>query len=268
MTGQTLDRNPAGALILIIPVAFAIVVICQLWPVLLGLATLIVSWKFWEEHQWRKWCADINPYFNNLVQESRGYLTPIDLSVKANITANAAKSFLARKSSEYGTEPKQLHDQGLVYYFPTASALGRIFDDSEPYNDVETESGITAKELGRIFDDSDPNNGSLDNSPNISNSSQGIDSPSASKVANTVSFKEITQLAKQTAAHSSDSSQAVAIKLNQADLAKRLDVNSSTVGRQKNKSESDFAMWSQSRDPEGTVWKYLEKSNEFVSVDS
>ena len=261
MTGQVVDRNPAGALILIIPVAFAIVIVCQLWPVLLALATLIVSWKFWENYQWRKWCAEINPYFNNLVKESRGYLTPVDLSVNANISANAAKSFLARKSSEYGTEPRQFEDKGLVYYFPTASALGRIFDDSDLYEDLEPESGITAKELGRIFDDSEPNNNNLI-------SSQAINSSSDSKVSNTVSFKEITQLAKQNVAHSSDSSQAVAIKLNQADLAKRLDVNSSTVGRQKNKSESDFAMWSQSRDPEGTVWKYLEKSNDFVSVDS
>lgn len=263
MTGQVLDRNPAGALILIIPVAFAIVVICQLWPVLLALATLIVSWKFWEDRQWRKWCAEVNPYFNNLVKESRGYLTPIDLSVNANITAKAAKVFLARKSAEYGTEPQQIEDKGLVYYFPTASALGRIFDDSEPYDNLEPESGITAKELGRIFDESDPNN---------SKSSQVIETPSVSKATNTVSFKEITQLAKQNVAHSSDSSQAIsqaiALKLNQADLAKRLDVNSSTVGRQKNKPESDFAMWSQSRDPEGTVWKYLEQSNEFVSVDS
>ncbi len=267
MTGQVLDRNPAGFLILIIPVAFAIVVICQLWPVLLALATLIVSWKFWEDHQWRKWCADINPYFNNLVKESRGYLTPIDLSVHANITAKAAKAFLARKSAEYGTEPQQLKDKGLVYYFPTASALGRIFDDSDPYSDLEPESGITAKELGRIFDESDPSK-SLVGSSNDANSSQAILNSSDSKATNTVSFKEITQLAKQNIAHASDSSQAVAIKLNQADLAKRLDVNSSTVGRQKNKSESDFAMWSQSRDPEGTVWKYLEQSNEFVSVDS
>lgn len=259
MTGQVLDRNPAGALILIIPVAFAIVVICQLWPVLLALATLIVSWKFWEDRQWRKWCAEVNPYFNNLVKESRGYLTPIDLSVNANITPKAAKVFLARKSAEYGTEPQQIEDKGLVYHFPTASALGRIFDDSEPYDDLEPESGITAKELGRIFDESDPTK---------LKSSQVIETPSAAKATNTVSFKEITQLAKQNIAHSSDSSQAVALKLNQADLAKRLDVNSSTVGRQKNKPESDFAMWSQSRDPEGTVWKYLEQSNEFVSVDS
>ncbi len=250
MTGQVLDRNSNGILVLIIPVAFAIVIICQLWPVLLGLAISIISWKVWQNYQWRKWSEQVNPYFNNLIKENRGYLTPVDLSLKANLSARAAKAFLERKSAEYGTSPHQVEDKGVVYYFPTASALGRIFDDSEPFGDFEEEDTITDSQVT-------------------------IDTSSTAQESNTVSFKEITQLAKQQQPESTtdSSTKTETVKtdvepINQAELAKRLDVNSSTVGRNKVKSEADFAMWSQSKDPEGIAWKYLEQDNEFVPLES
>ena len=247
MTGQVLDRNSNGILVLIIPIAFAVVIICQLWPVLLGLSVLIISWQAWQNYQWRKWSEQVNPYFNDLIKENRGYLTPIDLSLKANLSAKAAKAYLERKSKEYGTSPTKVEDKGIVYYFPTASALGQIFDDSEPFGELEeTESTITE-----------------------TTSQVTTSTPSATKESSTVSFKEITQLAKETASTATTESIPPEVKpLNQAELAKRLDVNSSTVGRNKGKSESDFAMWSQSKDPEGIAWKYLAKSNEFVALES
>ncbi|AFZ16502.1 hypothetical protein [Allocoleopsis franciscana] len=51
----------------------------------------------------------------------------------------------------------------------------------------------------------------------------------------------------------------------QAELAKRLDVHSSTVG--KRKSDEDFPEWSQSRDPEGVAWGYNPDSKEFVPLE-
>ena len=250
MTGQVLNRNSNGILVLIIPVAFAIVIVCQFWPVLLGLAILIVSWKAWESYQWSKWSEEVNPYFNNLIKENRGYLTPLDLSLKANLTARAAKAFLERKSAEYGTTPQKVPDKGVVYYFPTASALGRIFDDSEPFGDLEEETTADSQVI--------------------------TDNLSTVKESNTVSFKEITQLAKQESpeiateitSNTTEDSQLASKALNQAELAKRLDVNSSTVGRNKGKPEADFAMWSQSKDPEGVAWKYLAETNEFVALES
>lgn len=245
MTGQTLDRSSAGIMVLIIPLAFAIVILCKLWPLLLVLTVLIVSWKTWQNYQWQKWCQEINPYFNDLIRENRGYLTPLDLTLKANLSDRAAKAFLERKSTEYGVAPQHLQNRGLVYYFPTASALGRIFDDSEPFGDWE----------------------------------EAADSPPASttsvaKESSTPSFKEITQLAKQepneptTATATVESEQTSSQRINQAELAKRLDVNSSTVGRNKTKPESDFALWSQSKDPEGIAWQYLEATNEFVPAET
>ncbi len=251
MTGQVLDRNSNGILVLIIPAAFAIILICKLWPLLLGLTTLIISWRAWQEYQWRKWSEQVEPYFNNLIADNRGYLTPIDLSVNANLTAKAAKAFLERKSAEYGTSPKQVKDKGLVFYFPTASALGRIFDDSDPFSDEPIQDKV-----------------------DTATSQVASSTSTTAKEANPVSFKELTQLAKQEAkidsqASSTTTESASGVNaLNQAELAKRLDVNSSTVGRNKSKPESDFAIWSQSKDPEGVAWKYLAETNAFVTMES
>ena len=248
MTGQVLDRNSNGLLVLIIPLAFAIVIVCQLWPVLLGLSVIIISWKTWQNYQWRKWCQLVNPFFNDLVQENRGYLTPMDLSLKANLSSRSAKAYLERKSEEYGTKPQNIKDKGLVYYFPTASALGRIFDDSDPFGEVEEEE-VTI----------------------TSASPQPISTESTTKESSSVSFKEITQLAQEkakTATATSTLDKTEIISLNQADLAKRLDVNSSTVGRQKSKSEAEFAIWSLSKDPEGIAWKYVSSTNEFVPSET
>ncbi|HEY9832436.1 MAG TPA: hypothetical protein V6D26_17750 [Stenomitos sp.] len=52
----------------------------------------------------------------------------------------------------------------------------------------------------------------------------------------------------------------------QAELAKRLDVHSSTVG--KRKSDEDFPEWSQSRDPEGIAWGYNPETKEFVPLET
>ena len=238
MTGQTLDRNSNGILVLIIPVAFAIIVVYKFWPLLLGLAALIIAWKAWENYQWRKWSEQVNPYFNKLIRENKGYLTPLDLSVKGNLSAKAATAFLKRKSKEYGIAPKELEDRGVVYYFPTASALGSIFDESEP---LKTSTSV-APEKQTV-------------------SPATAETPAVDIATNT----ENTVAQNVTTATKSPSIETA--PLNQADLAKRLDVNSSTVGRNKVKSQADFAAWSRSRDPEDIAWQYLEESSEFVPLE-
>ena len=52
----------------------------------------------------------------------------------------------------------------------------------------------------------------------------------------------------------------------QAELAKRLDLNSSTVGRRK--SDPDFELWSMSKDPEGIAWRYDQDTKLYVAVVS
>ena len=267
MTGKVLDNGSAGALVIILPLAFGFVVLYMLWPYLLLIAALIVALKLWQNYQWQKWCGEINPYFNQLIKENQGYLTPVDLSVKANLTARAAKSFLARKSDEYGTKPKTLPEQGLVYYFPTASALGSILDDSEPEAVVNSYQ-LAAKDSNKLSvrgiaqlakQEQNEVKDTATNSPSSSvaqlTRAESPQSTATIEPESETDSSTINQTASNDAGHS----------LIQAELAKRLDLNSSTIGRRK--SDPDFPEWSQSKDPEGIAWKYEPETKLYVKVN-
>lgn len=267
MTGKVLDNGSAGVLVLILPFAFGFVILYQLWPFLLLLATLIVVYRIWQNIQWQKWCDDINPYFNQLIKDNRGYLTPVDLSVKANLTARDAKIFLSRKSEEYGTQPKNVKDKGVVYYFPTASALGSIFDDSEPEQAVNSYQ-LAGKDSNRI---------SVRGIAQLAKQEQNQETTGNTNPTEPSSVAQLTKTESSTATVEAESDledlssdQPVSIdaghSLIQAELAKRLDLNSSTVGRRK--SDPDFEEWSQSKDPEGIAWKYESDTKLYVAVVS
>ena len=264
MTGKVLDNGSAGILILIIPFAFGFVVLYQLWPFLLAFAALIVALKVWQNYRWQKWCEEINPYFNQLIKENRGYLTPVDLSVKANLTAGDAKTFLTRKSDEYGTMPQNVKNKGFVYYFPTASALGSIFDDSEPEPAINSYQ-IAGKDANKL---------SVRGIAQIAKQEQSAPAESPSSVAQLTKEESISSTAtiepeieaedNSFSDVAEDFSIDVRHSLIQAELAKRLDLNTSTVGRRK--SDPDFEEWSQSKDPEGIAWRYEEESKMFIAV--
>ena len=262
MTGKVLDNGSAGILVLIIPFAFTFVVLYQLWPFLLALAALIVAYKFWQNYQWQKWCEEINPDFNQLIKENKGCVTPADLSVKANLTLKDAKIFLARKSEEYGSVPKNLKDKGVVFYFPTASALGSIFDDSEPevepavnsYQLAAKESNkLSVRGIARLAKQEQKEQKEQEEQEDKSESS-------ASSLAQTTTEESTNAVATiepepQESSSTEDelSSIDTTQSLIQAELAKRLDLNTSTVGRRK--ADPDFEEWSQSKDPEGIAWR-------------
>jgi len=253
MTGKVLDNGSAGALVLLIPLAFGFVALYMLWPFLLLIAVAIVAFKFWQDYRWKKWCEDINPYFNQLIKENRGHITPVDLSVKANLTANAAKTFLVRKSDEYGTQPQKVLNQGVVYYFPTASALGSILDDSEPEAAVNSyqlaardNSKLSVRGIAQLAKQEQE---AEDTATNSESSSVALITKEESPQTATVNPE--SEISSNIDPSSSiDAGQS----LIQAELAKRLDLNSSTVGRRK--SDPDFPLWSMSKDPEGIAWKY------------
>jgi hypothetical protein len=271
MTVKVLDNGSAGALVLIIPLAFGFVVLYMLWPFLLLIAAMIVALKIWQDYKWNKWCGEVNPYFNQLIKETRGYVTPVDLSIKANLTPHAAKTFLARKSDEYGTQPKNVANQGVVYYFPTASALGSILDDSEPEAVVNSYQ-LAGKDSSKL---------SVRGIAQLAKQEQ-TEAEVTAKDTESSSVALITRAeSPQTTAISSDESEIdsstsstfdhtapidAGQSLIQAELAKRLDLNSSTVGRRK--SDPDFELWSMSKDPEGIAWRYDQETKFYVAVDS
>ena len=260
MTGKVLNTSSAG-IILILPLAFAVVILYKLWPLLLLLAVLIAGFKVWENYQWRKWCEQIDPYFNQLIKENQGYLTSIDLSVKASLSGRDAKAFLIRKSDEYGIQPKKVKDQGLIYYFPTASALGSIFDDSDIMDDSDT-----APVLNYQLEAQDSKKLSVKGIAQLAKEQQTQKATEASAEVHSSAVAQLTKPEIETRDEAEISSADISEGLIQAELAKRLDVNSSTVGRRK--SDPDFSEWSQSKDPEGIAWKYVAETKMYVVTES
>jgi hypothetical protein len=269
MTGKILDNDSPGILILIIPLACSVVILYKLWPFILALAILIVAWKIWQNYQWQKWCKQVNPYFNILIKENRGYLTPVDLSLKANLTARSAKVFLERKAEEYGIPPKTIPDKGRVYYFPTASALGSIFDDSEPLSAAELEADLALNPpKSERLASKEANKTSTIGIAQLAKKqqSQVVNEtlPSGTSTSSTMVVEEEDDDVEEefTLPHDADIPENALI---QAELAKRLDLNSSTVGRRK--SDPDFPEWSQSKDPEGKAWAYVPETKLFVPLE-
>jgi len=330
MTGKVVNSNPAASLILIFPVAAAIILLYEAWLYLLGLLLAIIAWRVWDNYQWRQWCGEINPLFNQLVKENQGCLTPLDLTLKANLTASSARRFLERKADEYGAYRRQLQDQSVVYYFISASTLGSIFDGSE-----FSERDLKLSRLG-----ASANSALVLDSP-LSSTSPPLTNPIAA-LASTPTVPSAPSSAQNAIAHLAQikearlqetkpeveskpvinpitaailsapedllptgltpkahievlESEAITIsppvislpapaniplrnesaldspidigmseRLIQADLAKRLDTTSSTIARRK--TDPDFPLWSQSKDPDGIAWQYLDENKVFIPV--
>ena len=277
MTGKVIDSSPSSLLILIIPIAFLIVLLFKAWPVLLALLIFSISLKLWLHYQWKQWSQKVNPYFNQLIRENQGCLTPLDLSIKANLTGSDARRYLEKKVEEFGARRQVYEDKSTVYYFLTASALGSIFDESEPLLDLEGESlnaqaprlmespldKDTPPELDSGFSDAKP--------ADEDNAAEAIASSfPAAEIAS--AFEPMPQLDQPQSMPDEEpddlwqhSRQPDSKALIQAELAKRLDVHSSTVG--KRKSDPDFSEWSQSRDPEGIAWEYSPTTKEFLPME-
>jgi hypothetical protein len=277
------------------------VLLYKAWPVLLALFVILIGFQIWQQYHWKQWSQQVNPFFNELIKENQGCLTTVDLSMKANLAGSAAKRYLDKKAEEFGAQRLVYEDKGTVYYFLTASALGSIFDDSEPSLELDSESfssqapkfpeSLTQKELLPSVDESSTSDlpepleapekvsysefsavekeAPLEPSPqpkpeeteSLDEKDEKLEPLSQPKPEETESLDE-----KQDVwADSPEKEQRTHQSLIQAELAKRLDVHSSTVG--KRKSDEDFAEWSQSRDPEGIAWVYSPETKEFVPIE-
>lgn len=143
MTEKAIDSSGGGFLVLILPIALLIIFLFTTWPVLLALVVLGTTLNVWQRYQWQKWSQQVNPIFQQLIQENRGSITALDLAMKANFSAETAKRYLDTKAQEFGAQRRDYEDRGTVYYFITASTLGRIFDDSEPTSKSKIEPFAT-----------------------------------------------------------------------------------------------------------------------------
>ena len=271
MTGKVIDNSATGILILIIPIAVLMVLLLQAWPVLLALLVLSISIKVWQHYRWKQWSKEVNPYFNQLIKDNQGCLTPLDLSMKANLSGSDARRYLDKKSEEFGAQRQVYEDKGTVYYFLTASAFGSILDESEPMLDLEGEASsppvpqlieaplqTDTPELPSDLSDLPEPSEDAFSTHEIEEALEPLPQVENKEMDSQDEEPEDLWAAKDQEAKDSRS-------LIQAELAKRLDVHSSTVG--KRKSDPDFSEWSQSRDPEGIAWEYSLLTKEFLPVE-
>ena len=106
--GKAIDSSASGCLVLILPIAVLISFLLATWPILLALLVFGVSWNVWQRYQWQKWSQQVNPTFHQLILQNKGYITALDLAIKANFSAEIAKRYLETKAGEFGAQRQDL----------------------------------------------------------------------------------------------------------------------------------------------------------------
>lgn len=279
MTGKVVESDPKGLLILILPLAVAMVFIYKAWRwILLGL-TLAIAWVAWDNYQWQQKCAVIDPVFKQLVQKNQGIITRQDLIEQGIAKGRAAQRYLNDKVAEYGAYEKKIGD-AKVYYFISSSTLGDIFDDSEPEleesNPVSPQLTASAAPLVEI-----PAMVTVQEAPTVKTEVTPLVAPQDELAATPVGHSPFSQLAEIKEARKQQEEQNLksepelseeeiapgtspTLTLIQSELARRLDTTSSPLARRK--SEDNFTEWSQTKDPDGLAWSYDTESKLFTTV--
>lgn len=274
MTGKVLDNKSAGILVLILPLGVTLVLLYRAWLYILFAIGAVLAWNVWSNYQWEQWSLQVNPIFNQLIQENQGCLTAVDLSLKGNLTPNAARKYLERKADEFGAYRRSYQDKGTVYYFITASTLGKIFDESELTEEETPAPVLTASAPPVSIAASIPEPEKTVVSPfanlaEIKEERQTVPDAIAeiAPITETEPIPEpILETVPEVIATEPVSAQATsnALTIIQSELAKRLDTTSSTIARRK--TEPDFADWSLSKDPDGVAWSYDPETKLFIAI--
>jgi hypothetical protein len=130
MPDQTIKHNNAAPefLIILIPAAFFAVVLATAWKFILGITLLLTGNSVWQNYQWTKLSQQINPAFSQLVIEQQGEVTPLELSMRANVGGTVANRYLNNKAVEFGGVSYQTPNGNQVYSFLTIGTLSRTFE--------------------------------------------------------------------------------------------------------------------------------------------
>ncbi|MBO1347327.1 MAG: hypothetical protein EBE86_007990 [Hormoscilla sp. GUM202] len=153
--------------------------------------------------------------------------------MKANISAQAAATYLERRAQEFAAELEVNQQRGILYLFTTARAASAI--------DVKV---VAQEPLEKPLPKSTEIRRQLKDNPAVS---VNIDRP------------------KDSGEEIRDKNQEIAkLPLNQSQLAKRLQVHSSTVS--KRKLNANFDEWSCNLDPKGVAWQYSSETKRFYPM--
>ncbi|MCD8485553.1 hypothetical protein QPK87_11845 [Kamptonema cortianum] len=119
---KLLRETPPVDLAFIVPVALLIGLIAVAWQWILvgiGAIALGLSWKHLERRK-REKQAFLKAVFYQLVQANQGYVTSLDLAVKADISGEEAQRYLQECAQEFSADV-EVSDRGtLIYCFSTA----------------------------------------------------------------------------------------------------------------------------------------------------
>ncbi|NJL11212.1 MAG: hypothetical protein HC908_16505 [Calothrix sp. SM1_7_51] len=264
MSEQSIQGKSLSAFLLVLlPFSFAIIFFVSTWRIWVGLGVILFGLNIWRQYQWEQWSQQVNPVFYQAILESQGKITPIDFAVKGNFPGDKAKKFLEAKASEFGATIYDSQDTGKVYYFITAGILGNILDSSEPPKELMSERiGKTAYSLLEappkpVFEEK---------------FEEKIDTVLASHLESHLELVEETSEEIQPKEvrvshehHVPLEQQLLFGSLIQSELAKRLNVYSSTVFKRRN--DPDFSEWSRAKDPDGIAWVYSRKTKEFFPAE-
>ncbi len=275
MSEKVIDtKNAPYFLLILVPAALAMSTIFVAWRQILAGTAILVGVSIYQLKKWGDKVKSIDPFFQRLIIQNRGEITPIDLSFNANISGAQATRYLAEKAEEFGAGSRQYADRGQVYYFISVSTLGSIFDDSE---EVDIVPAIAASQAAAIVLPSAPI------APPIIEAEMPLTTPPVSIAVPEPPVTESIEIDSTNlrdvlenlddlptpiaTSHLPESTPDRPIfKIIQSELAKRLDVHSSTI--YKRRSEPDFTDWTRNRDPEGLAWAYAEENKEYYRVDS
>lgn len=241
-----MEDNGKAFLVLLLPISFLIIFLISTWKILLALIVLLACIKLWQFYRWQQWCQQVDPIFHRLIQETQGRITPMDLAIKGNFSGTQAKRYLDSKATEFGASLLNAEDGGQSYYFMTASILGGILDSSEPVK------ALAAQPVTKTA-----------RSP-LAGVSPSLLAPPEPKPQQEEPESEALPEATHEVKRSLEN-QLVFGSLIQSELAKRLNVYSSTVYKRRN--DPDFPAWSRSRDPDGISWTYSQKTKEFFPLE-
>jgi len=273
MTETQLDRAAKGALVAILPVALGLGIVLTAWPLLLPALGVGLVLRVWQHYRWKRWSQQVQPFFEQLLRENHGRIAPLDLALKANLTGEAARRFLARRAEEYGAQ-RQASEAGTFYYFLTASALGSLFADSEPESAAD-EVAASAPELaqGSRHPQASAESATQEPTPAAPEADAPPEAAPSSGDRHAALLAALNTTPNPDGGRDTSETDGAATQplgkdwtLNQAELARRLDVHASTVG--KRKADPDFAEWSQTRDPDGIAWIYQAQNKAFIPADA
>ncbi|YAF96325.1 MAG: hypothetical protein AB3A66_01105 [Nodularia sp. CChRGM 3473] len=239
MSEKLIESNGKGFLVLLLPISFLIIFLVATWRILLAVIMLVIGFNVWQQYQWQQWCQQVNPVFHQMIRETQGKITPMDLAIRGNFSGTTAKRYLDTKASEFGASIVNAQEGGEVYYFITASILGSILDSSEPVKELPAQP--------------------------VTKTARSLLAPPQSKLLEEEPETEVIPPTTHQEVKRSLEQQLVFGSLIQSELAKRLNVYSSTVYKRRN--DPEFPEWSRSKDPDGIAWTYSEKTKEFFPLE-